>query len=299
MAANALSDIDLRTFLRNLGTPAFAPGPTTAPPERVAPEDPAELLEANIPLIVDADPTPIDAFVDGTQSITTLTWREHRPVHLMWVAAGAVGAGGRPLELIEDLRVTCAEEDREWLSELGGDVPLHVLAGSADDPGSLDRDASRALGAIRETLERQVVTNLLTVGTGAIVVDGSLVGRPTSPRLMGMVKTTATRYLEDESVLRRLPVGWRSPRFTMPNRSGGPGRSSCYLRLFDASTASWDWGLVRIEAFDPELLPGFCARALAERQNPNGTRDPRWDRHLTGVRSCEEFLKSRRPGAFH
>jgi hypothetical protein len=131
------------------------------------------------------------------------------------------------------------------------------------------------------------------------VVDGSLVARPIRDRVVGVVKTTNRRYLPDESVLWGLPAGWRSPRFKIPEGSQNVGapRYSCYLRLHDASRQAWNFGLIRLETFDLDLLEPLCALALEERQ-PAGSLDRRYDRHLAGVRAVEDLLRARRPSIF-
>ncbi len=90
-----------------------------------------------------------------------------------------------------------------------------------------------------------------------------------------------------------------SPRFLMPAGSQGVTvpRYSCYVRLHDASRMAWNFGLVRLEAFKPELLDPLCALALLERQ-PAGSHDRRFDRHLSGVRAVEDLLRARRPTVF-
>jgi hypothetical protein len=260
------------------------------------PDRPAILLETD-PKLINSAPLEVSCFVDGIQSSLSLTHRDWRPVHLIYVAAGALGAEGRVLGVRERLAIVASSLDADWARSLPGGVPVLELA--EESPFSLGAAGVRELAGARDTLERELVDDLLEVGVGTIVVDGSIVGREVSPLVVGIAKTTATRYLTDESALLALHEGWRSPRFTIPAGVGGGHveRASCYLRLRASRHRSWDYGLVRLEALDPELLDGFAARCLAERQ-PRGSADLRGDRHLSSIASVETFLRARRPHLF-
>jgi hypothetical protein len=74
-------------------------------------------------------------------------------------------------------------------------------------------------------------------------------------------------------------------------------RFSCYVRLHDATAHGWNFGLIRLEAFDPDRLMALGALALSERQGPR-SGDGRWDRHLASVAITEKVLRSRRPSVF-
>jgi hypothetical protein len=246
---------------------------------------------------VTASPLPVVGFVDGIQAAICVTYRSHRPVYLTYVAAGAAGSEGRLLALRERMNVTASHLEREWLSDLDVLIPTVELA--EERPDELAAAARQNLAGDRETLERVVIDEMLSTPGPALVVDGNLVGRPTQDRVVGVVKTTQRRYLADESVLWGLPAGWRSPRFMIPAGSQGVRvpRYSCYVRLHDASRLAWNFGLIRLEAFKPELLDPLAALSLAERQ-PAGSRDSRFDRHLAGVRAVEDLLRARRPTVF-
>jgi hypothetical protein len=288
---------DLRAFFKAVGRFSGEHADMTSVPDRDAPDDPAEELDPS-PLKVTADPLAVDGFVDGIQASLVVTYRAHRPVFLSYVAAGAVGPGAKPLGLRERLAIVASSEDREWVDSVRQSLPVEEL--SAVDPPDVQRDASSWLGSTRESLERAVVADLTErEAVKCLAVDGTLLGRPHSTRLVGVVKTTRRRYLADESCLFGLPAGWRSPRFRIDPSSAGPApaRYSCYLRLHDASASSWDHALIRLEAFDPDQLDGLAARCLVERQVAAGG-DRRWDRHLASVRACEEFLRARRPAVF-
>jgi hypothetical protein len=267
---------------------------TTTPTERPEPENPAELLDDG-PSRITADPLMVGSFVDGIQAALVVTYREHRPVYLIYVAAGGIDGDYRPVGLRETLFAACGREDLEWAQSLDGGLAIEEI--DAASPIEIERSALSLLGAQREGLERHLVTDLLDQEHTPLVVDGSVTGREHDTRLFGVVKTTAKRYLADERVLFGLPAGWRSPRFILDSGQGVEPRYSAYLRMVPADDSAWDFGLIRVESFDPDSIDALCARCLVERQG-SSKGDARWDRHMLGIRRCEEFLRSRRPWVF-
>jgi hypothetical protein len=287
---------DLRNFFHAIGSFSASRALTEAPAVRLDCDVPVELLDPD-PVLVTAAPLEVDGFVDGIQSAVCVSYRSHRPVYLTYVAAGAASVDGRLVALREKLNVVVSHLEHDWLRDL--DVAIPSVELPQDRPDELAGAALANLAGDRETLERVVVDEMLARPGRSIVVDGGLVGRPIRDRVVGVVKTVQRRYLPDESVLFGLPVGWRSPRFLIPAGSQGVSvpRYSCYVRLHDASRMAWNFGLVRLEAFKPELLDPLCALALVERQ-PAGSHDRRFDRHLSGVRAVEDLLRARRPTVF-
>lgn len=286
--------IDLRPFLRSVGgAPVRA---ALDVPERELPETPAELID-QAPAKVTAKPADDAVFVDGIQSASVLTYRTHRPVTLVMAGAGGVDAQMNPRHVVETLEVLCAREDEQWILDLGCPVAVRVVSESVE-PSVVERDSAEELKRSRDQLEILATADLLemTSAPTRVFVDGHLAGRPADPRLAGIVKTTHTRLLSDESVLWGLPEGWRSPRFVMPANHGGPSaqRYSCYVRMRAAGDRPWGFGLIRVEAYDPDQLDEVAATALAYRQ-PSGTHDQRGDRHVAPVAHVEKWLRSRRP----
>jgi hypothetical protein len=160
----------------------------------------------------------------------------------------------------------------------------------------METEVQRRIGSSRDDVERTVVNDLIRRdGAGVVVVDGSVMTRARSNRIVGVVKTLRSRYLTDESVVWGLPRGWRSPRFAIGDDDRI--RYSCYVQLVDKHDGAWNLGLIRLEAFDVELLEPLAALCLGEAQTASGG-DPRWDRHLGSMRAVEEFLRARRPAAF-
>lgn len=289
-----MTNIDLRPFLRAMGgTPTRAPLDV---PERDEPDDPAELLE-EAPQKVATPPASEAVFIDGIQLSTVLTYRSHRPVTLVAAAAGAVDANMEPQYVVENYEVLCGRDDLDWIVERECPLAVRVVCDSRE-PVEVERATAADLRAARDGLEILVTADMLDdLGDGhSVVVDGHLAGRPADHRLTGVIKSTNSRLLQDESVLWDLPEGWRSPKFKVPTNHGGPSaqRYSCYVRLRPASNRPWSYGLVRVETYDPDLLDQAAATALAFRQ-PAGTHDTRGDRHLAPIAMVERWLRSRRP----
>ena len=293
---NDLDAIDLRLFFRSVGQFNGGRSLNSTATERSEPEIPVTNLDAH-PSKVSATPLSVLGFIDGVQSAMTVTWREHRPVFLSYTAAGCVGKNAKLLGVREKIEVICSEPDIDWFESLSSGISVTML--EEKSPDRIERSALAHLASRRDEHERALVTDLVVNLDRPVVVDGSLIARPTDPRICAVVKTTRRKWLKDERVLYGLPQGWRSPRFIIPAGSQGVpiDRYSCYLRLFDASHRGWDYGLIRLETFDLELLEPLAALALAERQNPRAG-DPRADRHLASVRACEQVLKARMPAVF-
>lgn len=288
------SAIDLRPFLRAMGG-----SPTRGSldvPEREAPEHQVELLDDEPAHITEA-PLNNPVFIDGIQSSSVLAYRAHRPVAIVMAAAGAVDGEMNPQHAVESLEVLCAREDQQWVLDMGCPVPVNVVSESFN-PVEVERAVAESLKTSRDDIEVLATHEVLNMVANdrPVLVDGHLAGRPEDPRLGGIVKSTDSQILTDESVLWGLPEGWRSPRFVMPANHGGPSaqRYSCYLRMRDAGDAPWAFGLIRLETYDPEQLDKLCATALAYRQ-PARTHDARGDRHLAPVALVEKWLRSRRP----
>lgn len=294
---NTATRYDLKSFLQAAGHLGL--GSLSAPEERKDSESLIEVLEDKAARIT-APPAPALAFVDGIQNQMLVTYRAHRPVVLAYCAAGGAGAGGQLLAVAEHLAIVCAESDRDWVATVNPTAaPLPVACVPDASPPEVERSVLKRVQLMRSRAEADLTTALLA-RAGAhdlIVLDGALQGRENDPRLVSVVKSVRTRYLPDERVLYGLPAGWRSPVFKIPEQAGTSPRYSTYVRLHDAGSRAWSFGMVRLEAFDRDALEGLAARALAERQGPN-SGDGRWDRHLVSVATCEKLLRARRPVAF-
>jgi hypothetical protein len=286
---------DLRKLFKAVGRV----GPPTASMGAVERHDASgtveELDENSQP--VQGNPIAVHGFIDGIQATLQLAHRQGRPVVLTYVAAGAAARNDKGriggVALREQLRMLANIEDHEWIADLDVNIPVAALTGAT--PPDMELAVIEHVGTSRDELERIVGDLLDTNNPNAIVVDGTIMGRPVDERVVGVVKSATTRYLTDESELFTLRQGWRSRRFSI--RGVGTPRWSCYLQLADKGDGPWNLGLIRLEAFNPDLLDSIGVLALNERQSSR-SGDARWDRHLGAMRSTEEFLRSKRPSVF-
>lgn len=285
---------DLRALFKAIGQFRAYRGLDSSPTERERADAPVEMIESR-PSKVEDVPLVVAGFLDGIQATLCVTHREQRPVYLYYVASAVLGDKAVVEGVREHLGLVCSDKDRVWAESISAGVPVETL--SEDTPPELERAASRLISLARDGLERALIEDLLDQDCGRIVLDGSLMGRRDDERLVGVIKTTSRQWLEDESVLWGLKEGWRSPVFKIIGRGDTPNRYSCYVQMTDKSASAWNTGLIRLEAFDPELLGPLAARCLSERQGQL-SKDPRWDRHLGSVRVVEEFLRARRPAVF-
>lgn len=285
-----MESVDLAELLRRVARAGGVPsaGAVVEPPDRT--DASSDITVLDDPASIEADALEVVGFVDGVQSSVTLRHCDHRPVVLQYTAAAAVGEGGSVAAISERLEIVHSIADTEWALEVADTI--HRVTVEPVAPHEVTVAQVQHLRAERVERERVVVEN--AAGDGWLILDGSLIGRPVQEGVVGVVKTTKRRYLPDESQLWSLKEGWRSSRFLIPaGIECAKNRYSCYVRLFDSRSRAWDFGLIRLEAFDAEVLDALAARCMAERQG--SAKDARWDRHLSGVRMVEDVLRARRP----
>lgn len=289
---------DVKTFLRSAG--ARSHGPLSSPEERKDSDSGVEVIVENAAQIT-AAPAPVAAFIDGIQNQMIVTYRGHRPVVLSYCAAGAAGAGAELIDVQENLSIVCSAADGDWVTEVNtGPSPIPVSHVPDGTPPEVERNVMGRVQWMRSEAERELTDRMVTASGRVgdlVVLDGSLLGRTPDPRLVSVVKTSRTKYLADETSLYGLPAGWRSSVFRIDPVGATPARYSTYVRLHTAAEGSWSFGLIRLEAFDADLLEPLAARAFVERQGPS-SGDGRWDRHLVSVATCEKLLRARRPAVF-
>lgn len=281
---------DLRAFFQQMGGVEGGGGAATTEERADAVAD-VEQIDDDAQEVTSA-PLEVAGYVDGIQASLRVRHIEHRPVTLSYVAAGAVTGKGKWLGMAEELVVLCSSQDRASIEAAAGSIPVRCIDGEVTELERLVRDH---ISTSRDALERAVIGQVAAAGHVPLLVDGDLKSRASEYQLVGVAKTLRTRYLADEQVLFDLPFGWRSPRFRIGD--GGAYRYSCYVRLQHAERRAWDFGLVRLETYDPDLLDALAARCLHERQG-SMSPDGRFDRHLAPVRMCEDMLKARKPVAF-
>lgn len=286
---------DLRSFFQALGG-VTGRRPGLADEDRTDSVAEVEVLDEDRARIT-AEPLTVRGYVDGVQASACVSYIEHRPVILMYVGAACIGPDLGAVTVRERLSIVAAERDAAQLDAIRQGIPLELI--DADDPMVLERVVRTHVDQTRERLELEVIEAVQAMEGPRlpVVVDGDLRARGAIGGLVGVAKTLRTRYLPDESVLLGLPAGWRSPRFRITSPGGSTDRYSCYLRILDAGDQAWSFGLIRLEAYDEELLDPLAALCLRQRQGSR-SGDRRFDVHLAPVRACEELLRARRPAAF-
>lgn len=293
--------VELRSFCRAMAW-AGAPATMSEPAARPMWDGPV-VGGSGAPLSVGKYSGEPVVWVDGCQGQVVATWMPGaaggpmRPVMLLWAGAGAAVIPRELLWVEERLWIACSQEDVAWAEALPGGVP--VVATPELYPVGIRRDGLRGLREVRAELERRVVAARVHKAAAALlVIDGSLLGHRPLDNAVGVVKSCKTRYLSDERPLAGLPPGSRTATLELPPRSADEApRWTCYVRLHPPVGDDWTHGLVRLEAWKHDDLDRGAAAAYAHRQLPR-SGDPRWDRHLSGIRLAEEILKHRRPAVF-
>lgn len=285
----------LRSFFRALGGIPSGAGLVTAPGERPFWHGTVEIVTAS-PAPVGGWEEPAPAFADGCQAALLLAGPERRPMLLLWASAVAMTIDQRRIAHREETWLCCSAIDVEYVAGLPGVPEVRVVASLlAPD---IRRDALAQLRERRAEMEHEVVAEL-ALESWPLLVDGTLLGHTARAGVVaGVVKSHATRYLGDETGLERLEVGHMGPLLRLPPRTvTEPERWSAFLRLHPPNGDNWTHGLIRLEAWDREVLAPAGAAAFAHRQSPCRD-DARWSVHLIGVRRCEELMKARRPWVF-
>jgi hypothetical protein len=237
-------------------------------------------------------PLPVIGFADGVQSQFTLRHVAHRPVSIVWAAAGAVDNAATLLEFRQRLELVASAADGNFLAGLSraaGGLPFHLVEDLT--PWGVAVATQRLVDEWRREVESDVVATVPISEARFLMVDGSI-RRHSRDGVVGVIKSVDTQYLADESALPDR-AGWRSAVFSLPaTTTAERDVVSAYLRLHDApGSTSWSHGLIRLEAHDPETLDRACALALRHRQSA-GSGDPRWATHLEGMHMAEEVLKA-------
>lgn len=248
-----------------------------------------------------ADVGQVGGFIDGVQSMRVLSWCDHTPVVLAYVAAGAADFAQRSrlVGLSERLMVVAAEHAGDQVSSAvaASGVPVELL--DCPDIPSFPAAVSSFVSNERSVRESSLTRALADARPDTLwVVDGALPSAAPES-VVSVVKSCATRYLSDESVLYRLAPGQCSPVFTFsPTHFPADVKVvSCYVRLHSALDGPWNRGLVRVEALSVERLGAAASVAWRHRQS-RASGDRRWDVHMAPIAECERLLRDRRPIVF-
>ena len=279
---------DLRSFFIALGgVQSFKAGVQGT--ERVLTKSSIDIYDPS-PALISCPPLDVSGYVDGIQASSCIKYIQHRPLHLIYVAAARMSPKLIPLQVEEYLQLLCSRQDAVGLAALSQGI--EVVAMDSTIPQELESLAARYVDNKRRKCEQVVVAGV----PGPVVVDGDLREYSSNLGLVGVTKTLRTKYLPNENSLIDLPVGWRSEAFKISNFNN-TDRYSCYLRLLDSTSQSWSFGLIRLETYRPQWLEPLASLCLTQRQIATSS-DKRYDTHLAPIRACEELLRSRQPTAF-
>jgi hypothetical protein len=262
------------------------------------------------------------AFLDGTQRSRVLTYADGVPiVHATVAAVVRVRVNRRLFTWTDGARVEQhilaprrALPHALW-SHLETRFPSVLDVGESGEASPADthpmRMAEQAVHRVqerREALEEQLAAEWCSRDGRMLALDGGLKHHDQVVRArcaVGIVKSHRTMYVDGEALLRvlRLRAGERSTVFRVDRAPGHRAPvASWYLRLRDAVGRDPFWGLVRVEAADPQVL-GESPEDMKERANrisnwilaevaPLSIPDARWDRMIYPIRDCEEFLRA-------
>ena len=284
---------------------------------------PAQLVEGRALRAhrVDGDPeAAIAAFLDGTQRSRVAAYLHGLPIVLGTVAAVIRVRHARRLTtwargpLVG--RLLCAPrallDDATWHALEGLDLPVRDC--SLDDRGAPVGPhpfalLERARGIVeyeRELAEQELAHRWCGSEQATLLVDGGISGSEriaSSACTVGVVKSHRTLHVADADL--GIVLGLRHRQRTSVFRVAPARRApvlSWYLRLRDPAGHDPLWGLVRVEAADPETLgePAEALTARADRLSrwilaeaaPVALPDGRWDKMVYGIRDCEEFLRA-------
>ena len=271
---------------------------------------------------VEGDPEPgFAAFLDGTQRSQIVGYPDGLPVVLGTVAAVVRRRvsrrlytwGGGPLvrrrvylplaylpaELADRYAARGYEVTDTTVPDAEGAIPDR-------HPFSLLDRTVHLVQVDRERAEQELAERWCEGEGTPLFIDGGVNKSEAVARSscsVGVVKSHRTLYVDGDALARvcRLRRGERSTVFRIPS-ARRTAVASWYLRLRDPAGHDPLWGLVRVEAADPETLgePAEALTARADRLSrwilaeaaPVALPDGRWDKMVYGIRDCEEFLRA-------
>ena len=292
--------------------------------------EPARMAEAHVVEGAELKAVPVagereagfHAFLDGTQRSRVLAYVDGAPIVHATVAAVirervdrrlVVWPGGVRIERLV-LASRRALPQALW-AHLEANFPDLADLDGTDEPGPSDSHpmlmSERAVHMVqerREALEEQLAADWCESDGRMLALDGSLKRHDAVVRstcATGIVKSHRTLYVRQEHLVRvlRLQAGERSSVFRLDHSPGNrPPVASWYLRLRNPSGQDPFWGLVRVEAADPQaigespadttLRANRISRWILAEVSPLALPDARWDRMIYPIRDCEEYLRA-------
>ncbi|HEX9728163.1 MAG TPA: hypothetical protein VGA37_06650 [Gemmatimonadales bacterium] len=257
----------------------------------------------------DAHPAPDGSgFVDGIQRLVVDGHYGLVPVIRGHVAAAV-------LERVDGVLSAVATEFEEFLvvpvRRLS--APQHTaleqvgLAVYDSDPGARPHPIVDRYAALQVIERRRERAELAAAGAflrarpgGWLFRDGSIGGLAALPggdRVVGLVKSHETQFLDGEDlvVALTLPEGCRSGVFERIEEGRRP-MLTWYLRLWPWSELDLLHGLMRVERCPGDHViaeAGDVSRWLLAERTPISAPDARWDRLIYPIHEVEMYLRAR------
>jgi hypothetical protein len=162
--------------------------------------------------------------------------------------------------------------------------------------------------ALRQEIEQEIMHRFIESGasSGSILVkDGNIFGSMKSDRVVGLIKTHQTLYLQSiypeiQQEVWNMPVYHRSMMFSIQLLENASTLShkvnSFYLRMNEP--AHPEMGLLRVEYNKlPAPVEEFSSWLLAEGRVR--AKCDRWDRQIYPIQVCENYLRTQIPSSRH
>lgn len=158
--------------------------------------------------------------------------------------------------------------------------------------------------ALRQELELELVNRFTgsDAGRSPLIKDGNLIGTARKKRVLGLIKTHQTLYLQEcypqiQQMVWNMGEYYRSNVFTIRQKEGDAWNqrsNSFYLRIHPPLHP--EMGLLRVE-YESSCIPvdELSSWLIAERCiRPNCSR---WDRQIYPIQICEEYLRTQVPSS--
>jgi hypothetical protein len=162
--------------------------------------------------------------------------------------------------------------------------------------------------ALRQEIEQEIMHRFLESDAphGSILVkDGNIFGSMKSDRVIGLIKTHQTLYLQRfypdvQQMVWNMPHYYRSMKFSIQLLENASTLShkvnSFYLRINEP--AHPEMGLLRVEYNRPPASVEEFSSWLVAESKVRANCD-RWDRQIYPIQVCESYLRTQIPGSKH
>lgn len=252
-------------------------------------------------------------FMDGVQK--TVLWQHYDyggaqvPIYLHFSGAVIIKRIGPDRFVPFDTLYKNAILVPEFLfDELDGTGFADTGAGNYWDLNEIRSKAKVKSRALRQEIEQEVMRRFLDsdAADGSILIkDGNIFGTMKSERLVGLIKTHNTLYLQSfypgiQQMVWNMPCFYRSMKFSMQFLENSSILShkvnSFYLRINEPTHP--EMGLLRVEYNAPFYPIEELSSWLIAESRVRASCE-RWDRQIYPIQVCENYLRTQIPGSRH